>query len=45
MSEAIPEWDELGIPVDDEAEPENAEVTHEAHTYLPEEVGEDENGS
>lgn len=25
-----PEWDELGIPVDDEAEPEDAAVEHEA---------------
>lgn len=31
MSEqlTIPEWEELGIPVVDDAEPEDAEPTHE----------------
>lgn len=27
-SPAVPEWDELGIPVDDEAEPGDADVPH-----------------
>jgi hypothetical protein len=27
-SPAVPEWDELGIPVDDEAEPDDADVPH-----------------
>jgi hypothetical protein len=35
MSELIPEWEELGIPVDDEAEPLDASVDHVA---TPEEV-------
>lgn len=32
MSESeqtIPEWEELGIPVDDDAEPDDAEPEHE----------------
>lgn len=29
-SPLIPEWDELGIPVDDSAEPEDADIAHEA---------------
>lgn len=27
-SPAVPEWDELGIPLDDEAEPDDADVPH-----------------
>lgn len=29
-SQIIPEWEELGIPVDDGAEPDDANVAHEA---------------
>lgn len=29
-SPLVPEWDELGIPEDDSAEPDDANVAHEA---------------
>lgn len=42
-SPLIPEWEEMGIEVSDAAEPEDAEITHEASVEEVEEFMEEDN--